>query len=107
MAYTGLGLPRDPSAVGAAGADVLPFHPVTLDPGEGVPVVVAAVAGRCADPNGEIRPTSETITSGNTTTTRYYYGPGITVVYEFLGWRIEDEAQPPLEVVVPTREGCQ
>jgi hypothetical protein len=107
VTYAGLGLPRDPSAVSTADADVVPFHPVTLQPGEELPIVVAAVSGRCADPAGAIMPTLDVIDGDSLVMIGSYYGPGITVVYEFLGWRLEDDVAPPFEVSVPTREDCQ
>jgi hypothetical protein len=93
---TGLGLLRDPSAPSLAPGEVLPFHPVTLAPGEEVGVVIGNLAGPCADPaaivpaqGSDPRP-----------------AVGIPFVYETFGWRRVGEVYPPFQVTVAGTPGC-
>lgn len=101
--WTGLGLLRDPATMSTAPGDVQAFTPVTLAPGEEVTLVLAGVAGRCADPAAVVPPSTTSDSSGTTVT----MGPGFTLVYEVFGWRMTGTAFPPFHLVVPTTAGCE
>jgi len=93
---TGLGLLRDPTGSSLAPGDVLPFHPVTLLPGEEVGVVIGNLAGPCADPTAIVPDQGSDP------------GPavGIPFVYEAFGWRRVEEVYPPFQVTVAGTPGC-
>ena len=94
-AWNGLGLLRDPAVVSALPQDVVPFHPVNLLPGQEVTLVLAYVAGECADP-----------TAGLPVELPYSYNPGISLVYDVFGWRAVGRTYPPFDQAIPVREGC-
>lgn len=100
---TGLGLLRDPNIIRSEPGDVVPFHPVELAPGEAIPIVVASMAGACADPTA-------VVPAGNVGT-----GPamssaaGLTwtpLVFDVFGWRRIGYVWPPFEITVATTPGC-
>ena len=93
---TGLGLLHDPSSTSLAPGDVLPFHPVTLSPGEEVGVVIGNVAGPCADPTA--------IVADQGSDSRP--AVGIPFVYETFGWRRVGDVYPPFQVTVAGTPGC-
>jgi hypothetical protein len=95
----GLGLLRDPTTFKLDAGDVEQFHPVSIGAGEEVAIVVASIAGFCADPAGEADPATP---------------PGVTLwdnrrlafVYEVAGWRRVGVTYPAVGVTVPTTAGC-
>ena len=93
---TGLGLLRDPSAPSLAPGEVLPFHPVTLAPGEEVGVVIGNLAGPCADPAANVPDQGSDRRAA----------VGIPFVYETFGWRRVGEVYPPFQVTVAATPGC-
>ena len=94
---TGLGLLRDPARVSSAAGDVVPFQPVRLGAGEEVALVIASIAGGCADPTGPVPVDPPNVETGNRS---------VTVVYEMFGWRRVGRTWPPVEITVPVRDGC-
>ncbi|MEW6226079.1 MAG: hypothetical protein AB1627_15755 [Chloroflexota bacterium] len=93
---SGLGLLRDPTDGSAKPANVVAFHPVELSPGAEVALVVAAVAGPCADPTLADEPPVVRWPTGVETVT-------FAFVYDILGWRTVDHIWAPFAVTVP---GC-
>jgi hypothetical protein len=93
---TGLGLLRDPAIVSAEPINVVPFHAVGLAPGQEVILVVAAVAGSCADPTADIPKDPP-----NT----YTFNASLRFVYDVLGWRRVGEMHAPAKITIPTG-GC-
>jgi hypothetical protein len=94
---TGLGLLRDPMVISTDPADVVPFRPTQLAPGQEMAIVVAEVAGPCADPAGDLP-----VDPPNTQTS----GKGIGLVFEVFGWRQVGFTWPPFEVSVPVKPDC-
>jgi hypothetical protein len=100
--WTGLGLLRDPTMMSSKPEDVVRFTPVSLDPGQEVPIVIVGRAGRCADPGGPIPPSRIPIEHG----TQYDVGPVLELVYEVAGWRQSAWVYPYLQATIPIRPGC-
>jgi DNA-directed RNA polymerase specialized sigma24 family protein len=98
---TSLGLLRDPAVVSSDPADVVPFHPVLLLPGQEVAIVVARMGGSCADPEAAVDP--PTGVGGSVERG----APGMAIVFDVLGWRVDGDFWPPVDVVVPTTPGCE
>ena len=93
---SGLGLLRDPTDSSAEPGNVVAFHPVELSPGAEAAVVVAAVAGPCADPTLVDEPPVVRWPTG-VERVRFAF------VYDMLGWRRVDHIWAPFAVTVP---GC-
>ena len=93
---TGLGLLRDPNVISNLPGDVVPFHPVTLWPGEEVVVVVANVAGACADPAAIVPVRGSDSRDPDE----------IQFVYETFGWRRVGNVFPPFQVTVAANPSC-
>jgi hypothetical protein len=93
---TGLGLLRDPGVISDARGDVVPFHPVTLWPGEQITVVVANIAGPCADPTANVPDRGSDSRD-----------PDVTeFVFETFGWRRVGNVFPPFQITVAAKPGC-
>jgi hypothetical protein len=95
-AASGLGLLRDPTDTSAEPANVVAFHPVELSPGTEVALVVAAVAGPCADPTLAEEPPVVRWPTG-------VVAVNFAFVYDIFGWRRVDDIWAPFAVTVP---GC-
>ena len=93
----GLGLLRDTTRISAEAGDVVPFQPVALGPGEEVVLVVAWVAGSCADPTADV-----TFHGSESWAAR----PFVNVVYDVLGWRRQGWTYGPFDISVPSTPGC-
>jgi hypothetical protein len=93
---TGLGLLRDPDVISDAPGDVVPFHPVTLWPGEEITVVVANVAGPCADPAAIVPDRGSDSRDPDET----------QFVFETFGWRRVGNVFPPFQITVAGTPGC-
>ena len=96
---SGLGLLRDPAVASAEVGRVVPFHPIVLASGQEVALVVASIAGTCADATGEVDPPDPpNVTSSD--------NRSVEIVYEIAGWRRVGRTYPPFGLSVPTIEGC-
>lgn len=102
--WTGLGLLRDTAVLSSAPESVVPFEPFELAPGEERAIVVAGIAGRCADPAGTIPPSKVEDGNGGAS---YEIGPVLDVVYEAWGWRLSAWAYPSMQATIPTRSDCE
>jgi hypothetical protein len=95
--WNGLGLLRDPTRILAGPGDVLPFHPVTLGPGEETVLVIAWIGDRCADPTAPLPPFEQGVVRFN---------PGLPLIYDVAGWRRTGYVYPTFDMTVPRRTGC-
>lgn len=90
----GLGLLRDPSNPSADPANVVPFHPVTLWPGQELALVFVDAGETCADPAAVLRDRAGSQVGGRSLP---------PLIYDAFGWRSSTYVFPKFEVTVA---GC-
>ena len=83
----GLALLRDPSHGASDPANLLPFTPVALAPGDAVTVAIVSAAASCADPTMDAKAWPESMQSWG-------------LAYDILGWRREGTVWPHFTVDV-------